>query len=99
MYLLPLILYLSNFTVFTVLYLLFFCSLEKVVQTVAVFKKPPAGTAGRATYELKPQFYDEYDVFYYHYNKDSEWANQESDLNRESHCGPFWEKQGDSSGQ
>ena len=73
-------------------------SLEKVVQTVAVFKKPPAG-AGRATYELKPEFYDEYDVFYYHYNKDSEWANQESDLNRESHCGPFWEKQGDSSGQ
>ena len=43
-------------------------SLEKVVQTVAVFKKPPAG-AGRATYELKPEFYDEYDVFYYHYNK------------------------------
>ena len=39
------------------------------MQTVAVFKKPPAGTAGRATYELKPEFYDEYDVFYYHYNK------------------------------
>ena len=38
------------------------------MQTVAVFRKPAAG-AGRATYELKPEFYDEYDVFYYHYNK------------------------------
>ena len=43
-------------------------NLEKVVQTVAVFKKPAAG-AGRATYELKPEFFDEYNVFYYHYNK------------------------------
>ena len=62
-------------------------SLEKVMQTVAVFKRPPAGTAGKATYELKPEFYDEYDVFYYHYNKEEQSKSEQNMRKRRKDAG------------
>jgi E3 ubiquitin-protein ligase UBR2 len=61
-------------------------SLEKVMQAVAVFKKQPAGT-GRATYELKPEFYDEYDVFYYHYNKEEQSKSEQNMRKRRKDAG------------
>ena len=61
-------------------------NLEKVVQTVAVFKKPAAG-AGRATYELKPEFFDEYNVFYYHYNKEEQSKSEQNMRKRRKDAG------------
>ena len=43
--------------------------LEKVVESVAVFKKPKAGSSGKGRYELRPEFYKEYNVFFYRYGK------------------------------
>ena len=45
--------------------------MEKVVESVASFKKPASGMA-RGVYELKVEFYDQYNVFCYHYTKEEQ---------------------------
>jgi len=43
--------------------------LEKVVESVAVFKKP---ANGKGVYELRPEYLGDYNVFFYHFSKVSE---------------------------
>ncbi len=45
--------------------------MEKVVESVASFKKPSSGL-GKGVYELKEEFYDQYNVFFYHYTKEEQ---------------------------
>ncbi|KAM4661879.1 E3 ubiquitin-protein ligase UBR1 [Discoglossus pictus] len=41
--------------------------LDKVINKVATFKKP--GVSGHGVYELKEEYFDQYNVFFYHYTK------------------------------
>ncbi|VVC24842.1 Zinc finger, UBR-type,Zinc finger, RING/FYVE/PHD-type,Winged helix-turn-helix DNA-binding domain,Ribosomal [Cinara cedri] len=52
--------------------------LEKVINEVAVFKK----TRGKGVYELKPIFYDDYNVFFYHYSREEMSKSEEEQRKR-----------------
>jgi len=52
--------------------------LEKIINEVAVFKKTPE----KGVYELKPAYYDDYDVFYYHYSKEDIFKSEEEQKKR-----------------
>ena len=62
--------------------------MDKVVKSVATFKKPsgtstdPSAPTGKGVYELKPEFYSEYNVFYYHYTKEEQSRSEESQRKR-----------------
>lgn len=43
--------------------------MEKVIGEVATFKKPTQGS-GKGVYEVKKEFIDQYNVFFYHYTKE-----------------------------
>ena len=67
--------------------------LEKVVETVASFKKPVAGSSAQGRFELKPEFYQEYNVFYYRYSREHQSRSEESQrqrkkANNEPECNP-----------
>jgi len=76
--------------------------MEKVVKSVANFKKPNASSsglamtsagAGRGVYELKPEFHGEYSVFFYHYTKEEQSRSEEVQRKRkraggEAECNP-----------
>jgi len=51
--------------------------LEKVIDQVAVFKKP-VGTSSKGVYELKEEFYNEYDVFFYHFTREDQSKSEEA---------------------
>ena len=51
--------------------------MEKVIEDVAVFKKPTTGT-GKCLYELKPEMYEMYNVFHYHYSKEEQSRSVET---------------------
>ena len=55
--------------------------MEKVVESVATLTKPASGTA-RRLYELKPEFYNRYNVFYYHYTKEEQSKSVENQRQR-----------------
>ncbi|KAJ8971803.1 hypothetical protein NQ317_010778, partial [Molorchus minor] len=42
---------------------------DEVIQELAVFKKPTTGT-GKGVYELKEQYFDDFNVFFYHYTRE-----------------------------
>merc|ERR1719381_10622 len=50
--------------------------LERVIDHVASFKKPTAAS-GKGVYELKDEFYSEYDVFFYHYTREDQSKSEE----------------------
>lgn len=50
--------------------------LERVIHEVAEFKKPVDSSA-KGVYELNPQFYSEYNVFFYHYTKEEHSKSEE----------------------
>lgn len=52
--------------------------LEKVINEVAVFKK----TRGKGVYELKPNYYDDYNVFFYHYSREEMSKSEEEQRKR-----------------
>lgn len=52
--------------------------LEKVINEVAVFKK----TRGKGVYELKPAYYDDYNVFFYHYSREEMSKSEEEQRKR-----------------
>lgn len=52
--------------------------LEKVINDVAVFKK----TRGKGVYELKPIYYDDYNVFFYHYSREEMSKSEEEQRKR-----------------
>ncbi|CAH1958819.1 unnamed protein product [Acanthoscelides obtectus] len=44
-------------------------AVDEVIQELAVFKKPTYGS-GKGVYELKEQYYDDFNVFFYHYTRE-----------------------------
>lgn len=44
-------------------------AVDEVIQELAVFKKPTHGS-GKGVYELKDEYYDEFNVFFYHYTRE-----------------------------
>jgi len=58
--------------------------LEKVIESVATFKKPESG---KGFYELKEDLYDDYNVFFYHYSKEEQSKSEESQRNRRKAAG------------
>lgn len=55
--------------------------LEAVIHQVATFRKPH-GT-GKGIYELKPKFYKEYNLYFYHYGKEEQSKAEETQRKRE----------------
>lgn len=51
--------------------------LEKVIDQVATFKKP-VGPSSKGVYELKEEFYKEYDVFFYHFTREDQSKSEEA---------------------
>jgi len=51
--------------------------LEKVIDQVATFKKP-VGPSSKGVYELKEEFYTEYDVFFYHFTREDQSKSEEA---------------------
>ena len=51
--------------------------LEKVIGQVATFKKP-TGHNSKGVYELKPEYYKEYNVFFYHFTREDQSKSEES---------------------
>ncbi len=67
--------------------------LDKVVDTVATFKRAYNGATANGKYELKDEFYDQYNVFYYHYSKENQSKSEEAQRHRkktanEPECNP-----------
>lgn len=67
--------------------------IEKVIDEVADFKKPTQLIAGKGVYELKPEYYSEYNVFFYHYTKEELGNSEETQRKRrknakELECSP-----------
>ncbi|XP_052769327.1 E3 ubiquitin-protein ligase UBR2-like isoform X1 [Mya arenaria] len=60
--------------------------LEEVVKDVATFKKAtPAKvsqSAGKGRYELKPEFYESYNPYFYHYTKGDKSKSEEMQIKR-----------------
>ena len=55
--------------------------LEKVIDRVATFKKP-TGPNSKGVYELKEKYYEEYNVFFYHYTREDQSKSEESQRSR-----------------
>jgi len=58
-------------------------SLEKVINEVAVFKK----SRGKGVYELKPVYYNDYNVFFYHYSREEMSKSEEEQRKRRKAAG------------
>lgn len=56
-------------------------AVDEVIQELAVFKKPTHGT-GKGVYELKEQYFDEFNVFFYHYTREELSKAEESQRKR-----------------
>ena len=56
--------------------------LEKVVESVAVFKKPKAGSSGKGRYELRPEYFKDYNVFFYRYSRENQSKSEEAQRQR-----------------
>ncbi|KAK4886967.1 hypothetical protein RN001_003238 [Aquatica leii] len=55
--------------------------LDDVIEELAVFKKPTQGS-GRGVYELKEEFFKEYNVFFYHYTREDLSKSEETQRKR-----------------
>ncbi|CAH1159942.1 unnamed protein product [Phaedon cochleariae] len=56
-------------------------AVDEVIQELAIFKKPTHG-AGKGVYELKDQYYDDFNVFFYHYTKEEQSKSEEAQRKR-----------------
>ncbi|XP_059082624.1 E3 ubiquitin-protein ligase UBR2-like isoform X2 [Tigriopus californicus] len=57
--------------------------LDQIVESVAVFNR----TGERGVYELKKDFFDEYNVFFYHYSKEDQSKSEETLLEKKREHG------------
>lgn len=55
--------------------------MESVIDMVAVFKKPTQSDK-KGVYELKPEFFDDYNMYYYHYTKEEKSKSEEAQRKR-----------------
>lgn len=60
--------------------------MEKVINDIAVFKKPTQAS-GKGVYELKPEFFDQYNVFFYHYTREELSKSEEEQRKRRKQAG------------
>lgn len=56
-------------------------AVDEIIQELAIFKKPTHGT-GKGAYELKEQYYEEFNVFFYHYTREELSKAEESQRKR-----------------
>ncbi|XP_015515354.1 E3 ubiquitin-protein ligase UBR2 [Neodiprion lecontei] len=56
--------------------------MERVIDDLANFKKPLSSSAGKGVYELKPEFYADYNVFFYHYTREEFSKSEEEQRKR-----------------
>ncbi|KAG5890458.1 hypothetical protein JTB14_031270 [Gonioctena quinquepunctata] len=56
-------------------------AVDEVIQELADFKKPTHGT-GKGVYELKERYYDEFNVFFYHYTREEQSKSEEAQRKR-----------------
>lgn len=61
--------------------------MERVINEVAVFRKPQVLSTGKGVYELKPEFFSEYNVFFYHYTKEELSKSEEAQRKRRKTAG------------
>ena len=62
--------------------------LEKVVESVANFKRGQSSSKiGNGRYELKPEFYNDYNVFFYRYSRESQSKSEETQRHRKKAAG------------
>ncbi|KAL1459822.1 hypothetical protein WDU94_011775 [Cyamophila willieti] len=66
--------------------------LERVINEIADFKKP-VQSSGKGVYELKPDLYERYNVFFYHYSREEVSRSEEEQrkrrkANKELECVP-----------
>ena len=61
--------------------------LEKVVESVAVFKKPKAGSSGKGRYELRSEYFKDYNVFFYRYSRENQSKSEEAQRQRRKAAG------------
>ncbi|XP_040576594.1 E3 ubiquitin-protein ligase UBR2 [Lepeophtheirus salmonis] len=59
---------------------------EKIIKSIATFKKPTLVT-GKGYFELKPEYFSEYNVFYYHYTREEHSKSEEAQRKRKSNNG------------
>ncbi|CAH1114121.1 unnamed protein product [Psylliodes chrysocephalus] len=52
-------------------------AVDEVIQELANFKKPTHGS-GKGVYELKEEYYDEFNVFFYHYTREELSKSEEA---------------------
>lgn len=55
--------------------------MENVINDVAIFKKPTQPDK-KGVYELKDQYYDDYNMYYYHYSKEEKSKSEEAQRKR-----------------
>lgn len=55
--------------------------IEDIIDSVAVFKKPSQSDK-MGVYELKPQYFDEYNMYFYHYTKEEKSKSEEEQRKR-----------------
>lgn len=55
--------------------------LENIIEKIAVFKKPSQSDK-MGVYELKPEFYNEYNMYFYHYTKEEKSKSEEEQRKR-----------------
>ncbi|XP_076276967.1 ubr1 ubiquitin ligase [Lasioglossum baleicum] len=61
--------------------------MEQVIHEVADFKKPSQASGGKGVYQLKPEFYSEYNIFFYHYTKEELSKSEEVQRKRRKALG------------
>lgn len=61
-------------------------ALDDVIEELAAFKKPSHGS-GKGVYELKSEFYKEYNVFFYHYTREELSKSEETQRKRRKSTG------------
>jgi E3 ubiquitin-protein ligase UBR2 len=61
-------------------------ALDDVIDELAVFKKPTQ-SSGKGVYELKDQFFEEYNVFFYHYTREELSKSEEAQRKRRKVAG------------
>ncbi|XP_065213791.1 E3 ubiquitin-protein ligase UBR2 [Planococcus citri] len=61
-------------------------TVDSIIDEIATFEKPSTGN-GKGMYKLKPQYYDQYNVFYYHYTREELSRSEEAQRRRRKEQG------------
>ncbi|KAJ8313258.1 hypothetical protein KUTeg_009175 [Tegillarca granosa] len=57
--------------------------IERVIHQVATFKNPTEGSmGGKGIFELKPEYYKQYNPYFYHYSRAEQSKSEESQMKR-----------------